>query len=69
MPGGPKSNYDAMTTRTRAAVAANLALSAAAQFANAHPLIVAALLLAIAIGLIGLAVLGAVSLVKMLIAI
>jgi hypothetical protein len=48
------------------------ALSAAAQFANAHPLIVAALLLAIAIGLIGLiglAVLGAVSLVKMLIAI
>ena len=45
------------------------ALSAAAQFANAHPLIVAVLFLAIAIGLIGLAVLGAVSLVKMLIAI
>jgi hypothetical protein len=45
------------------------ALSAAAQFANARPLIVAALFLAIAIGLIGLAVLGAISLVKMLIAI
>jgi hypothetical protein len=43
--------------------------SAAAQFANPHPLIVAALFLAIAIGLIGLAVLGAISLVKMLIAI
>jgi hypothetical protein len=37
------------------------ALSAAAQFANAHRLIVAALFLAIAIGLIGL---GAISLVK-----
>jgi hypothetical protein len=45
------------------------ALPAAAHFANAHPLIVAALFLAIAIGLIGLAVLGAISLVKMLIAI
>lgn len=45
------------------------ARSAAAQFANAYPLVAAALFLAIAFGLIGLALLGAISLVKMLIAI